>query len=67
MSRFRLEAVMLGNPMAVISGTRYKVGSEVPAIGNAEIRFKLIEVSHRSVLLQYEEFVFSLRMRAVDD
>ncbi|MHC4428559.1 MAG: hypothetical protein ACYS0D_08140, partial [Planctomycetota bacterium] len=47
-SRFRLEAVMLGNPMAVISGTRYKVGSEVPAVGNEEIRFKLIEVSHRS-------------------
>jgi hypothetical protein len=60
--RFTLEAVMQGRPMAVINGKTYRLYSWVPAVGNEEIRFQLVEVGHRSVVLEYEVHRFRLRM-----
>ena len=60
--RFTLEAVMQGRPMAVINGKTYRLYSWIPAVGNDEYRFQLVEVGHRSVVLEYEGRRFRLRM-----
>jgi hypothetical protein len=60
--RFTLEAVMQGRPMAVINGKTYRLYSWIPAVGNDQIRFQLVEVGHRSVVLQYENHRLRLRM-----
>lgn len=60
--RFELEAVMQGRPMAVISGRTYRLLDWVPAIDNSEIRFQLVEVGHRSVVLEFEGRRFELEM-----
>ncbi len=62
--RFRLEAVMQvqGRPMAVINGKTYRLHSWVPAVGNDQIRFQLVEVGYRSVVLEYEDHRFKLKM-----
>ena len=52
--RFTLEAVMRDPALAVISGETYRLGESVPAIDNAEIRFKLVAVMERSVILECE-------------
>jgi hypothetical protein len=61
-SRFKLEAVMQGRPMAVINGKMYQRFSWIPAMGNEEIRFQLVEVGYRSVVLDYEGRRFKLKM-----
>ena len=61
--RFKLEAVMGGNPMAVISGQRYGLGAEVPAIGNEMIVFRLVDIEHRTVTLDFEGRRFVLKMK----
>ncbi len=55
-----LQAVMTGNPMAVIDGRMYRPGSQVPAPGNEQVRFLLVEVQERSVILEYEGRRFTL-------
>lgn len=60
--RFELEAVMQGRPMAVINGRTYRLLDWVPAIDNSEIRFQLVEVGHRSVVLEFEGRRFELEM-----
>lgn len=60
--RFTLEAVMQGRPMAVINGKTYRLYSWIQAVGNDDIRFQLVEVGHRSVVLEYEGRRFRLRM-----
>jgi hypothetical protein len=60
--RFTLEAVMQGHPMAVINGRTYRVYNWIQAVGNDRIRFQLVEVGHRSVVLEYEGRRFRLRM-----
>jgi hypothetical protein len=60
--RFTLEAVMQGRPMAVINGKTYRLYSWIPAVGNDQVRFQLVEVGHRSVVLQYENHRLRLRM-----
>ncbi len=52
--RFTLEAVMRDPALAVISGETYRLGESVPGIDNAEIRFKLVAVMERSVILDCE-------------
>lgn len=59
---FRLEAVMLGQPMAVINGKAYRIYSWITAVDNEEIRFQLVEVGDRSVVLECEGRRFRLRM-----
>ena len=60
--RFKLEAVMQGRPMAVINGRRYRLYDWVPVIDNDQFRFELVEVGHRSVVLEYEGRQFELKM-----
>ena len=61
-NHFTLEAVMQGRPMAVINGKTYRLYSWIPAVGNDQIRFQLVEVGHRSVVLEYENHRLRLRM-----
>ena len=61
--RFELEAVMQGRPMAVLNGRTYRLGDWVPAIGNDQIQFELVDVGHRSVVLQFENRDFVLKMK----
>ena len=60
--RFKLEAVMQGRPMAVINGKTYRLYSWIPAVGNSEVRFQLVQVRHRSVILECEGRRFKLMM-----
>ncbi len=60
-NRFRLEAVMQGR-LAVINGKTYRLYSWIQAVGNDAIRFRLLEVGQRSVVLEYEGRRFRLRM-----
>jgi hypothetical protein len=46
----------------VISGKTYQLGDPIPAFKNEEIRFTLVEVSQRSVTLEYEGREFELKM-----
>lgn len=52
-NHLRLEAVMQGNPMAVISGRTYRPGEEIETGGSSRVRFTLVEVRRRSVLLEH--------------
>ena len=61
--RFELEAVMQGRPMAVLNGRTYRLGDWVPAIGNDQIQFELVDVGHRSVVLEFENHQFVVKMK----
>ena len=61
-SRLHLEAVMQGNPMAVISGRTYRPGDWIDTDGPIPIRFALVEVRRRSVLLEHEGRQYELRL-----
>lgn len=61
-SRFRLEGVMQGRPMAVINGKTYRIYNWIPAEDNDQVLFQLVEVGHRSVILECEGRRFKLRM-----
>ena len=61
--RFDLEAVMQGRPMAVINGKTYKLHGWVAAVDNDQILFELVEVGHRSVVLECEGRRFVLKMK----
>ena len=61
-TRLRLEAVMQGSPMAVISGRTYRPGEMIDSQDSGSIRFVLIEVQRRSVVLEYEGRRYELRM-----
>lgn len=60
--KLKLEAVMTGNPMAVINGRMYRPGSTVHPPGNKELFFQLVEVSERSVILEFEGRRYTLVM-----
>ncbi len=60
--RFTLEAVMQGRPMAVINGRTRQIGDWIPAVDNEAVRFQLVEVRHRSVVLECEGRRFELGM-----
>lgn len=55
-----LQAVMTGSPMAVIDGRMYQPGSRVPAPSDEQIRFLLVDVQERSVILEFEGRQFTL-------
>ena len=59
---YSLEAVMTGSPMAVISGETYRLGDWIPAIDHEQVRFRLVEVQPRSVILAYEDHRFQIRI-----
>lgn len=61
-SRLHLEAVMQGNPMAVISGRTYRPGDLIDADGPNPVRFALVEVRRRSVLLEHDGREYELRL-----
>ena len=61
-SRLHLEAVMQGNPMAVISGRTYRPGDWIQAGGTESLQFMLIEVRRRSVVLEHAGRHFELRL-----
>ncbi len=50
--------------MAVIGGTTYRLGAQVPALANEEILFRLTEVRQRSVILEWEGRTFELKMQS---
>ena len=62
--RFTLEAVMQGRPMAIISGRTRQLGDSIPAVDNAAVRFRLVDVRHRSVVLECEGHRFELKMES---
>lgn len=55
-----LEAIM--RPMAVINGATYRQGDLISIDGHEGIVFEITEVSPRSVVLQFEERTFVLKM-----
>ncbi|MEE2719455.1 MAG: hypothetical protein VX727_06700 [Planctomycetota bacterium] len=61
-SRLQLEAVMQGNPMAVISGRTYRPGDWIETGGTESVQFMLIEVRRRSVVLEHAGRHFELRL-----
>ena len=61
--RFTLEAVMQGRPMAVINGRTHQIGDWIPAVDNEAVRFRLVEVRHRLVILECEGHRFELGMK----
>ena len=61
-SRLRLEAVMQGIPMAVISGRTYRPGDWIDEEEVSRIRFFLVEVRRRSVLLEHGGRQFELSL-----
>ena len=61
-SRLRLEAVMQGSPMAVISGRTYRPGDWIDEEEVSRIRFFLVEVRRRSVLLEHGGRQFELSL-----
>ena len=63
-SRFTLEAVMKGRPMAIISGRTYQLGDWIPAVDNEAVRFRLDEVRERSVVLECKDHRFELKMES---
>ncbi len=62
MSRFELEAVMQGRPMAIISGRMYELGDWIPSIGDKSVSFQLVEVGDRWAILEWEGRRFELKM-----
>lgn len=60
--RFRLDAVMTGSDIAVIGDTTYRRGDVLPAVGQEQIRFELVEVKARSAVLGFENLRFEIRI-----
>lgn len=60
--RFRLEAILSNPPLASINGRTYRLGDEIAADPQDTIRFTLTEVRERSVILEYEEQSFELKL-----
>jgi hypothetical protein len=60
--RLKLEAVMTGAELAVISGRTYRLGDDVPSNDDRSVVFELVEVKQRSVVLQSGGLVFVLEM-----
>ena len=65
--RLKLEAVIAGGPMAVISGRTYRLGEEVPEDDMFEIQFRLVEIRQRSVILDWEGRRFEMKMDSPGD
>ena len=61
-SRLRLEAVIQGSPMAVISGRTYRPGDVIDLQESGSVRFVLVEVQRRSVVLEHAGRRYELRM-----
>ena len=67
--RYRLEMLILApdGPVARISGRVYRLGDRVPAIGNEEIWFEVVNISLERgrplVELAYREHEFTVRMQ----
>ena len=59
--KFKLEAVMQGQ-MAVINGKTHELYNRIPSVTNEAIRFQLIQVGHRSVILECADRRFKLKM-----
>jgi hypothetical protein len=60
--RMDLEAVMTNPPLAVINGSTYRQGDWIAVTGDQQIRFKLVEVNDRFVILECEDKKFELKM-----
>jgi hypothetical protein len=59
---FRLDGVMQRNPMAVINGKTYRLGSWIPAVDHEETLFQLVEIGDRSAVLECEGRKFRVSM-----
>jgi hypothetical protein len=57
----RLDVAMSSAALAKINSKRYQIGDLVPVEGSP-VSFELIEVRHRSVVLEYEGHRFELKM-----
>ena len=57
----RIDVAMSSAALAKIDGKRYQVGDLVPIEGSV-LSFELVEVRHRSVLLEFEGRRFELKM-----
>ena len=60
--RLTLDAAMTGTAMAVISGKLYRLNDMISSKDNPNLRFQLIEVHARSIVLRHNEFNFELSM-----
>lgn len=60
--RFRLDGVMQGRPMAVINGKTHRLYAWIPAVEDDNTFFQLVEVAHRSVVLECDGRRFRLNM-----
>jgi hypothetical protein len=58
----KLEAVMTGAELAVISGRTFRLGDEVPSRGDRPVRFILTSVKPRAVVLELEGHEFELAL-----
>ena len=58
----RLEAVLTGTPMAVISGETYRQGEVVPVGEEGKFRLTLARIDKRSVILEYKDEQYELKM-----
>jgi hypothetical protein len=59
-----LEAAMSSDGLAVINGRTVRLGQLLPAFESESVRFRLVEVRSRSVILTYEDYRFELNMDA---
>jgi hypothetical protein len=57
-----LDAVLSAGPMAVIGGKEYRLGDSVPAGADGRVVFRLMEVGHRSAVVECEGRRFDIRM-----
>jgi hypothetical protein len=60
--QLRLSAVMTSGEMAVVGGRTYRVGDSITVTGS-HIPFSLVEVRQRSVILEFRDQNYELKMR----
>ncbi|MEM7227683.1 MAG: hypothetical protein AAF432_02605 [Planctomycetota bacterium] len=63
-NQFELEAAMPNASIAVISGTMYRAGESVPVTDAEGIRFRVADIRHRAVTLEWEGRSFELKMES---
>jgi hypothetical protein len=61
--RFRLEAVMQGNPMAVINGRTYRLMDWIGAVEAPGVQFRLVEVQSRAAVIACDGYRFELTIQ----
>ena len=59
-----LEAVMTGGGLVVVNGRMHRVGDQISIEGHDNVRFELVRVLPRSIIVSAEEFRFRVSMDA---